>query len=248
MERPFITCDMMNSLEGRIIGDYFETDRGREFIALYERIHDRIGAPAFMNGRATFEDWPWQLEPHNRLDLAADAPHIEREDCIFEPDARRYAIAIDGFGKLAWKGNAMIHGASDLYPNRCGDHIVTVLKRCVSDAYLAFLRSRRVSYIFGGDDELDLSLVVGKLRSLLGIEHLLLEGGGRLNGSFLRAGLVDEYKVLLMATVDGGSSGIPTKTSFDVASDRDGMVPVDFVVSDVERVDNRGLLLTFTRS
>ncbi|OUO89922.1 hypothetical protein B5F40_08795 [Gordonibacter sp. An230] len=248
MERPFITCYMMNSLDGRIIGNYFETDRGREFIVLYERIHDRIGAPAFMNGRTTFEDWPWQLEPGNRLDLPADAPRIEREDCIFDTGAERYAIAIDGSGKLAWRGNAMIHGASDLYSNRCGDHIVTVLTRRVSDAYLAFLRDRRVSYIFGGDDALDLALVVGKLRSLLGIEHLLLEGGGRLNGSFVRAGLVDEYKVLLMATVDGGSGEFPTKTSFDVAPGQGGMVPVDFAVGDVERVDDRGLLLTFTRA
>lgn len=141
----------------------------------------------------------------------------------------------------------MIHGASDLYLNRQGDHIVTVLTENVSDAYLEFLHNKRVSYIFGGKESIDLELVVEKLHRLLGINHLLVEGGGYLNGSFIRAGLVDEYKVLLMATIDGGVSGDPTKTSFDVPFGQSNTLPVDFFVENVEQIGNEGLLLAFVK-
>ena len=68
-----------------------------------------------------------------------------------------------------------------------------------------------------------------------------------LNGSFIRAGLVDEYKVLLMATIDGGVSGDPTKTSFDVPFGQSDTLPVDFFVENVEQIGNEGLLLTFVK-
>jgi hypothetical protein len=53
-------------------------------------------------------------------------------------------------------------------------------------------RPRGVSYIFAGEQELDLGLAPEILNRELGIERLLLEGGGGSNGAFLRAGLTDE--------------------------------------------------------
>ena len=38
----------------------------------------------------------------------------------------------------------------------------------------------------------------------LGIEHLVVEGGGHVNGSLLAAGVIDELHVLLAPAVDGG--------------------------------------------
>jgi hypothetical protein len=66
-----------------------------------------------------------------------------------------------------------------------------VLTEQVSDAHLAGLRRDGVSYIFASERELDLALALENLNRELGIERLLLEGGGKSNGSFLRAGLID---------------------------------------------------------
>ena len=90
--------------------------------------------------------------------------------------------------------------------------------------------------------------MVEKLYALFGIDHLLLEGGGRLNGTFIREGLVDEYTVLLVATVDGGSPHEPAKTSFEASPNQGAMVPVDFTVKKVEKIDDTGLLMTFVRN
>ncbi len=53
-----------------------------------------------------------------------------------------------------------------------------LLTEQVSDAHLAGLRQDRVSYIFAGERELDLALALDILNRELGIERLLLEGGG----------------------------------------------------------------------
>ncbi|HWD58840.1 MAG TPA: dihydrofolate reductase family protein, partial [Stellaceae bacterium] len=84
-----------------------------------------------------------------------------------------------------------------------GDPIVAVLTEQVSDAHLAGLRQDGVSYIFAGKSELDLRLVLEVLNRELKIERLILEGGGKSNGSFLRAGLIDEISLALCPAVDG---------------------------------------------
>ncbi len=50
-----------------------------------------------------------------------------------------YAIAIDPGGKLRWESGSIDE-----------EHAVTVLTEQVPDRYLALLRSRGVSYLFGG--------------------------------------------------------------------------------------------------
>ena len=95
--------------------------------------------------------------------------------------------------------------------------MITVLSQRVSDDYLAFLQSRGVSYVFGGKVSIDLRRVLAKLRTAFGIRKLLLEGGGKINGSFLAADLVDELSVLIAPVADGG---VGTPTLFDAKSGR----------------------------
>src|SRR5882762_10742347 len=90
-----------------------------------------------------------------------------------------------------------------------GDPVVAVLTEQVSDAHLAGLRQDVVSYIFGGERELDLGLALEILNRELGIERLLLEGGGGSNGAFLRAGLIDEISLAICPVVDG-AKGAPS--------------------------------------
>jgi 5-amino-6-(5-phosphoribosylamino)uracil reductase len=42
-----------------------------------------------------------------------------------------------------------------------------------------------------------------------GIRRILLEGGGRINGAFLKAGLIDEVSLLVAPAIDG-LAGIPS--------------------------------------
>ena len=112
-------------------------------------------------------------------------------------DAVAYGITLDAQGKIAW-------GRSDIG----GDPIVVVLTERVSDAHLAGLRQDGVSYIFAGEQELDLGWALEMNREL-GLERLLLDGGGGSNGAFLRAGLIDEISLAICPAVDG-AKGAPS--------------------------------------
>ena len=118
---------------------------------------------------------------------------------IGERQGRKLAVAIDPSGR--------VHYGKD---NVGGDHVVAVLGERVSDAYLAELREDGVSYIFAGAKGDDLSWAMEQLASRFGASKLLLEGGGRINGAFLKHRLIDEFSTLIYPAVDGvaGSQSI----------------------------------------
>jgi riboflavin biosynthesis pyrimidine reductase len=84
-----------------------------------------------------------------------------------------------------------------------------VLGERVTDTYLAELREDGDSYIFADPKGDDLLGAMARLATVFGVKKLLLEGGGIINGSFLRHRLVDEFSTLIHPAVDG-VAGIPT--------------------------------------
>jgi riboflavin biosynthesis pyrimidine reductase len=125
-----------------------------------------------------------------------------REDHLAPGAHDSFAVAIDPGGRLAWEKN-----------NIDGDHVVAVLSERVSNQYLAFLRDRGVSYLLVGKRDVDLPVALEKLGGRLGIRTVMLEGGGRINGGMLAAGLIDELSVLVSPVADGR---IGTAALFDV--------------------------------
>jgi riboflavin biosynthesis pyrimidine reductase len=116
---------------------------------------------------------------------------------------------LDAQGKIAW-------GRADIG----GDPIVVVLTERVSDAHLAGLRKDAVSYIFAGEREPDLGRALDILNKELGIKRLELNGGGITNGSFLRAGLIDEISLAIFPAIDGAKGA---SCVFDSRDEESGM-------------------------
>jgi riboflavin biosynthesis pyrimidine reductase len=121
-----------------------------------------------------------------------DAPKVAREAHIAARNGRKLAIGIDPSGR--------VHYGRD---NVGGDHVVAVLGEEVSDAYLAELREDGVSYVFAGTKGDDLPRAMEEIASFLGVKTLLLEGGGKINGAFLKHKLIDEFSTLIHPAVDG---------------------------------------------
>lgn len=95
---------------------------------------------------------------------------------------------------------------------------MVVLTESGPDAHLRALRAGGQSYLFAGDRSVDFALALAMLKTLFGIERLLVEGGGHINGSMLRAGVIDELSLLLASTFDGLTG---TPAVFDFAGDED---------------------------
>jgi riboflavin biosynthesis pyrimidine reductase len=191
---------MISSLDGRILTDGWPlSDEGRR---QYEVVHEGYAADAWICGRVTMEEH-FAQGLRGDDEIAREHHGAPREDFRAPGEHESFAFAVDSSGRLAWD-------TSDID----GDHVVAVLSERVSDEYLAFLRGRGVSYLLAGARDVDLSLALRKIHDRFGVRTLMLEGGGRINGGMLRAGLVDEVSVLVAPVVDG-RMGTPALFDFD---------------------------------
>jgi len=214
--RPRVICHMMSSLDGRILTDGWpQSPEGRR---QYELVHTDYSPDGWLCGRVTMEQHFAQRARSN-AEVAQEYRGASRDDFGAPGEHDSFAFAVDTRGHLVWD-------ASDID----GDHVVAVLSERVSDEYLAFLRERGVSYLLAGAREVDLALALEKIAARFPVRTLMLEGGGRINGSMLREGLVDEVSVLVAPVVDGR---IGTPALFDV--DGEGSARYRLALEHVER-------------
>src|SRR5438876_7294102 len=170
-----------------------------------------------MFGRLTMEPFAGGLR--SDAEVAREYSGKAREDFSAPGAHKSFAVAIDPRGRLAWKSNDID-----------GDHVIAVLCERVSDQYLAFLRERGVSFVLAGKNDVDLALALEKIRGRFGVRTLMLEGGGRINGGMLAAGLIDEVSILVVPVADGR---VGTPAVFDI--ERSGAAPRRLTVETVER-------------
>lgn len=207
---------MVASVDGRIATDGWPLSaEGRR---QYELVHERYESDAWLCGRVTMEQhFAQRVRPD--VEIASEHRGAPREDYRAPGTHESFAFAIDSRGRLAWEVNDID-----------GDHVVAILSERVSDAYLAFLRERGVSYLLAGARDVDLALSLEKIDAKFGVRTLMLEGGGRINGGMLRAGLIDEVS-LLVAPVADGRIGAPAL--FDIEGD--DVAPHRLALESVER-------------
>lgn len=215
--RPRVICHMMASVDGRI--DTSGWPLSKEGNRQYELLHATYQPDGWICGRVTMEQhFATGTRPDAEVARTYHGP--PREDFVAPGEHASFAVALDPRGKLTWASGAM-HG----------DHVVTVVSDRVSDAYLASLRASGVSYVLAGrDGDIDLAVALEKIAARFGIRTLMLEGGGGINGSFLRAGLVDEVSLLVAPVVDGRSG---TPALFDIHGD--DVTPGRLALESVER-------------
>jgi len=187
--KPHVICLMASSVDGRTLPSRW---RPQGAGGLFEQVHDELKGDAWLVGRVTGSEFA-KGKPYT----APATEKFPREAWFARRDASAYGVVLDAHGKIGW-------GRSDIG----GDPIVVVLTEEVSDAHLAGLRSEGVSYVFAGKSEIDLARVLEILNRELGVKRLLVEGGGGANGAFLRAGLIDEFYLILCPAVDG-AKGAP---------------------------------------
>lgn len=199
--KPYVICHMCTTIDGRILTDRWPRLPGRKSAAsLFESTADSFGIGAWLVGTTTMREFAGR-----EVKLKAAGRRVERGDHVADRRARRFAIGADAQGKLRFQ-------KADVE----GDHVVLLVSGRVSEAYLAHLQGAGVSYLFCGDDHVNLIVALDKLRRVLGIKRLMLEGGGTFNGAVLREGLVDEISQIVVPVVDGGR-GITTL--FDIPGD-----------------------------
>jgi riboflavin biosynthesis pyrimidine reductase len=105
----------------------------------------------------------------------------------------RWFAVVDARGRVAWT-----HKAEE------ETSLLVLASHSTPLPYLAHLRQEQIPYLLAGTQRVDLMHALAKIRAQLGVQCLVSEAGGGLNGALLRAGLVDELHVITVPALIGG--------------------------------------------
>ncbi|MGN0099046.1 MAG: 2,5-diamino-6-(ribosylamino)-4(3H)-pyrimidinone 5'-phosphate reductase, partial [Candidatus Methanomethylophilaceae archaeon] len=154
--------------------------------------------------------------------IVADDPHLTIKDGDYDTNPIR--IVLDPHGRTPDEAQVLDERAPT---------VMVTLEDCDAEWDCEEI-------IRAGKDTIDLEKVMGDLAEEIGIESILVEGGGRTIASLFRAKMVDRYSVFVGGLIIGGA-GAPTPC------DGDGWVAengIKLELKDFEVLGN-GALLTF---
>lgn len=218
--KPYVICHSMGTVDGRIQATRWGIKNAAD---MFEKPAAKIKVDAWIVGRTTMQEFCSQ-KPYRKRKGKFNIP---RTDFIGKHKNKTYAVAIDPSGKCHWDKNTV-----------STEHVIEVLTEKVSSGYLEHLRSKNVSYIFAGKTTLNLKLALQKLRKLFGIKRVRIDGGGKVNGSFLNAGLIDELSLILVPLADGA---MQTPSVFDVEIGHTKRLAKKLQLKSIKRL-NKGIL------
>lgn len=236
MNRPYVFCHMMTSLDGKIMGKYMETPESNSAGAVFNRIafskNSYYHHQGWISGRVTTDD---NFTLYRKPKLDEGAAQVPAGDFLHAVNTGMYYVSIDPSGKLGWESNKLHYG--DVTAD-----ILEVLTNKASNAYKAFLRRLGISYIVAGVDSLDYALALEKIKNLFGVKTLMLGGGAILNWSFIQAGVCDEVSVVIAASADGS---IKTPALFEMREGLDTDIPVSFSLQSAKVMDGDSVWLRY---
>jgi riboflavin biosynthesis pyrimidine reductase len=176
---------MLGSVDGRIRQNIWGFKNHHKY---FEETASKIKADAWLVGRVTMEEFSSKKKKPSHSKKRVIIPKAD----FVGKKSKAYAVVIDPSGKCHWDTNMV-----------STEHVIEVLTEKVSSNYLQHLQEKKVSYVFGGKKSLDLALVLKKLSRLFDIKVFRIDGGGHVNGSFLKSGLIDEFSLVLAPVADG---------------------------------------------
>lgn len=160
MNKPYIVCHMMTSVDGRI--DCAMTEHLPGVQEYYDTL-DALDAPTRISGRVTAEletALPGKFE-------AKTAEALGKEAFSKAADAEGYEIVVDTHGTLLWG-----ESAEDERP------LLILTSEQVSKEYLAYLNGKHISWIACGKEHVDLKRACEILAAGLLDEVSILIGAG----------------------------------------------------------------------
>lgn len=235
MERPYVICHMLTSLDGKIDGSFFSAPECAPASAEYGNIRKFYGCQATLYGTTTMKG---SYSDGLAGELPKASSYILKEDSIASSDVDQYIVSIDPEGILGWDSGYIEK------KGRPRAHVIEVLTEKVSEDYLAYLRERQVSYLFAGTGQIDCGQLLQKLKTMFGIDKLMVAGGGIINWSFLQEGLLDELSLVIAPVADGSTTAV---SIFERADFLPPKGPVAFTLKEVKQMEGGSLWLRYLK-
>lgn len=186
MDRPFVCINMASTADGKITSAAREYPRFTSAADRSRMDRLRAEADAILVGAGT---------------MRADDPPLH----VREPEARRHREQLGkpaGLLRVLVTASGRIADDSRFFDDTgSAGRIVATVEESSDDALATFAGRAEVWRL--GRGRVDLRELLRRLRER-GVERLLVEGGGELNWSLARQGLVDELFVTLAPALLGG--------------------------------------------
>ena len=185
MNRPYIVCHMMMSLDGRIDCAMTEQLKG---VDEYYKTLDSFHAPTHLSGRVTAEKemaLKGKFHPN-------DDKSLGREDYFMASEKEGYEVVVDSKGTLLWEDQ-----------EKEENPLLVLTSEDVTLSYLNYLKERHISYIATGKGKVNLIRACELLSDVFIVKRMAVVGGGHINAAFLEKGLLDEISVLIGSGIDG---------------------------------------------
>lgn len=151
MNRPYVICHMLTSVNGKIDGEFMSVPECGEALAEYGDLRREFDCSATLYGTTTM------LGGFSK-GLAEKIPRCEnqipRVDFQAPNDIKNYIVSVDPKGILGFSSGYIEK------KNRPKAHVIEVLLETVPNDYPAYLQNAGVSYIFAGNDRLDCGLML----------------------------------------------------------------------------------------
>ena len=184
MNKPYIICHMMTSVDGRIDCAMTTHLPGEEYYSTLEE----LDVDTHLSGRVTAQ---MEMSLPGIFESSSYTPLNEEAYSMVE-NSNGYEVIVDTKGTLLWPE-----------ANLDGKGLVILTSEKVSKEYLCYLDSLKISWIATGKEKIDLVKACDYLANKFNVKRMAVVGGGHINSAFLKAGLLDEVSILIGAGIDG---------------------------------------------
>lgn len=221
--RPYTTCYMAASIDGRIDCAMTEIIGGDEY---YETL-EAIDADIEINGRVTSE---MHFATAEKYEPEAGYSPIGKTEWKVNKRSGKYHVVMDTNGTLQYDSDTI-----------SGIPALIIVSEKASRSYTEYLDSKGISWIAAGKDSIDLECAMTILHDRFGVRKAVVTGGGHLNGSFLQHGLIDEVIIQFNPGIDGRKG---MTSVFDGIEDS-SFGPVKLKLTAIRKFENGTVELTY---
>ena len=148
-------------------------------------------------------------------------------------------FGVDTKGLLRWSKNTI--KLSNVSENV---NLVMIVTKTTPKAYLDYLQEKAISYLVAGDNVINFNVLFKSMKENLGVEKLLLEGGGLLNGSVMAEDLIDEISLLVTPLIVNKSQA-PSVFERKV---EESLNITHYTLTDVQRLEKDSVWLRYKKS